>query len=236
VEKNEIKMRDPNETILDQFIQGLERELDLRNKIHISEQSQLETIGSILESYLKYFEDLKIKNIKHIKGLHPSVLLEFYKSTQIEEIVESVRKSLMELGIRFKQHKFPGSVVMFSCKNSTVPGLLDGRGYFLISFLSSFKSKGCSIKIECLRENQVIKVLDGKLESLSVVFWTGKSMNRTLLSPADPIEGEFIPDEDGILNVDLISSSGQNIKAKAEFSRSLNDGIILERITSVIRC
>lgn len=228
-------MENLNDGILAKFIENLEQELDLRNKIHTSEQSQLETITSILENYLKYFTDLKIKNTKYIRGLHPSVILEFYKATQLEEIIEASKKSLMELGIKFKQHKFPGSVVMISCKSSTVPDLLDGRGHFLISFQSPFKSKGCSIKIECLRENQVVKVLDGKLESLSLVFWTGNSMSNAFISPGETPDQRFESEEDGILSLDLVSSRGKVIKAKAQFSRSLNDGIILDKITSVVK-
>lgn len=229
-------MKSYSADILSDFIGKLEEELNIKNKIHKSEESQLQTIVSVFDNYLKYYCDLNPKGVRTIRGPHPSCIIEFYKNVDVEDVSACLRKSFMELGIRFKQHKFSGSLSMFSCKNNTVPGLLDGRGYFLVSFSDGFKGRGCSVKIECLRDNQVIKILDGKLENLTVVFWNGRGMSRSTFS-ASEIDPHIIPvcEETGLLNLELVSTNRKNIKAKAEFTKTLNDGIILERITSIDR-
>lgn len=230
--ESKLNMNDNN--ILSEFVERFEHEMNMRKKMTKSEEEQVASIGIVFENYIRYYSNLRIRSSKIIKGANPHYLMDFYKSEDVEEIMEALRKSFMELGVRFKHHRFSGSLGMFSCKNDTVPGLLEGRGYFLTSFSSGFKSRGPSIKIECLRENQVVKILDGKIDNLTLVYWNGRGMSRsTFLPRVNPTEDIDICEETGFLNVDLISTSKRNVVAKGEFTMTLNDGLILERITSL---
>lgn len=233
----EYKISMDQNNILAEFVERFEHEMNLRKKMHKSEEEQVVFIGNVFENYVRYYSDLKIRSSKTIKGANPHYIMDFYKSENVDDIMESLRRSFMELGVRFKQHRFSGSLNMFSCKNDTVPGLLEGRGYFLTSFSAGFKSRGPSVKIECLRENQVVKILDGKIDNLTLVYWNGRGMSRSTFMPdVNSLTGEVdICEDTGLLNVDLISTSRKRVVARGEFTRTLNDGLILERITSIDR-
>ena len=110
----------------------------------------------------------------------------------------------------------------------------------MFTFSEKFRSSGASIKIECLRENQVVKILDGKIDNLSLVFWNGRGMSRTFFNPLDEEQTkqalDLSDEENGIVSIELISNSGgKNLKVKGDFSVTLNDQLILKRITSVDR-
>lgn len=232
-------MENINDKIFSDFILNFEKNIEHKKKINFSEEDQLNLIEEVYSNYLKYFTTANIKSSTLIRGKHPHVVVDFLGSS-VDEIIQFTEKSFMELGIRFKKHRFQGSFPLFSAKNSTVPGLLHGRGYYMFTFSEKFRSKGCSIKIECLRENQIVKVIDGKIDNLSLVFWNGRGMSR---SSFDPLDDEQVKqamglsdEETGIVSIELISKrGGKNLKVKGDFSLSLNDELILKRITSIDR-
>jgi len=228
-----------NEKVVEDFLSKLQSELDHRKKVDLSEREQLDTIWEVLLNYLKYFSDINIKSPKIIGGKQPHIVFDL-PNTDVDKLISVMEKSLMELGVRFKRHRFQGSLPLFSAKNNTIPGLLHGRGYFLITFSTRFKKRGSTLKIECLRENQVVKVLDGKLDNLTLVYWNGSGMSRNSFDPICDKETkkamEFPDDETGYVTIDLVArKSGKNIKAVGDFSLTLNDELILERITSLAR-
>lgn len=228
-----------NEKVVDDFLSKIQSELEHKKKVDLSEREQLDAILDVVFNYLKYFSDLHIKSPKAINGKHPHVIFDL-PDTDVEELIVVMEKSLMELGIRFKRHRFQGSLPLFSAKNNTVPGLLHGRGYFLITFSTRFKKKGSNLKIECLRENQVVKVLDGKIDNLTLVYWNGSGMSRTAFDPICKEETkkamELPDDETGYVTIDLVArKKNKNLKAVGDFTLTLNDELILERITSLAR-
>ena len=232
-------MNSRNEKVADDFLSKLQSELEHRKKVDLSEKEQLDAIMEVILNYLKYFSDLHIKSPKTINGKHPHVIFDL-PDTEVDDLIEVMEKSLMELGIRFKRHRFQGSLPLFSAKNNTVPNLLHGRGYFLITFSTRFKKGGSSLRIECLRENQVVKVLDGKLDNLTLVYWNGSGMSRTSFDPICEEETkkaiDLPDDETGYVTIDLVARKGnKNLKAVGDFTLTLNDELILERITSLAR-
>ena len=232
-------MENLNNKVISDFLKKFENDIELKKKIIFSEQEQLEVIAEVYVNYVKYFTDENPKPITAIKGKHPHYILDF-PNTKIEDLILITEKSFMELGIRFKRHRFSGSLPLFSGKNSSIPGLLHGRGYFMFTFSEKFKSKGSCIKMECLRENQVVKVIDGKIDNLSLVFWNGRSMSRTCFDLIDDEQTKqalnLSDEENGIVSIELISNrGGKNLKVKGDFSVTLNDQLILKRITSIDR-
>ena len=232
-------MENINEKIFSDFILNFEKNIEHKKKINFSEEDQLSLIEEVYSNYLKYFTSVNIKSSTLIKGKHPHIVIDFCES-QVDEIITFTEKSLMELGVRFKRHRFHGSLPLFSAKNNTVPGLLHGRGYFMFTFSEKFRSKGSSIKIQCLRETQVVKIIDGKIDNLSLVFWNGRGMSRTCFDPLDDDQVrqalKLSDEETGIVSIELISRrGGKNLKVKGDFSVSLNDQLILKRITSIDR-
>jgi hypothetical protein len=232
-------MENINDRVVSDFISKFEKNIELQKKINLSEEDQLNVILDVYSNYLKYFSDLKIKSQSLIKGKHPHVIIDF-PNIDVEDLISRSEKAFMELGVRFKRHRFQGSLPILSAKNSTVPGLLHGRGYFMFTFSEKFRSSGSSLKIECLRENQVVKVLDGKIDNLSLVFWNGRGMSRTQFNPLDEDQTKQAMDlsdeENGIVSIELISNrGGKNLKVKGDFSVTLNDQLVLKRITSIDR-
>jgi len=226
-----------NDEIFGKFVETLQTTIDLKNKINTSEENQLDMLTEVVDNYLRYFLDLEIKETKRIRGSQPSSQIIFSSKISEDKLISVIEKSLMELGIRFKRHKSPGSLDFFTIRNNTVPGLLQGRGNCLITLQSRFRDKGPVIKMECLRENQVVKVLDGKMETLTIIFWNGRSMSKSSfhLEDSSCIDNAE-PDDSGLFNFELTSKNGQrNIRLKADFSLTLNGGFILERITSLDR-
>lgn len=229
------------EKVIDDFLSQIKSEIDHNKKVSLSEKEQLDSILEVILNYLKYFSEVNIKVPKVIGGKHPHVIFDL-PDTDVDNLMSIVEKSFMELGIRFKRHRFHGSLPLFSAKNNTVPGLLYGRGYFLLKFSTRFKNTGSSLKIECLRENQVVKVLDGKIDNLTLVYWNGTGMSRTFLDPICEDKKrkaiELPDDETGYVTIDLVSKKSgknKNIKAVGDFTLTLNDELILERITSLDR-
>ncbi len=224
--------------LVDDFLAKVESEIEHKKKVNFSEIEQLETILDVI-NYLRYFAEIDVKEPKIIGGKHPHLILDIPK-TDVDDLVHLVEKFLMELGIRFKRHRFQGSLPLLSAKNNTVPGLVYGRGYFLMTPSTKFKRKGSTLRIECLRENQVVKVLDGKLDNLTLVYWNGKGMSRMSFDPACEDEKkkaiEYPDDQTGFVTLDLVARKREkNLKAVGNFTLTLNDGLILERITSLAR-
>jgi|694.fasta_scaffold117739_3 hypothetical protein len=232
-------MENVNDKLISDFILKFEKDIEYKKKVNLSEEEQLDVILEVYSNYIKYFTDLSISSSTLIKGKHPHVVLDF-NNINVDELVSLTEKTFMELGIRFKRHRFSGSLPLISGKNASVPGLLHGRGYFMFTFSEKFRSLGSSIKIECLRENQVVKVLDGKIDNLSLVFWNGRGMSRTYFDPLDEEQTkqalDLSDEENGIVSIEMISNRGaKNLKVKGDFSVTLNDQLILKRITSVDR-
>ncbi len=225
--------------LVDDFLAKVESEIEHKKKVNLSEIEQLETILDIVLNYLRYFAEIDVKEPKIIGGKHPHLILDIPK-TDVDDLVPIVEKFLMELGIRFKRHRFQGSLPLLSAKNNTVPGLVYGRGYFLMTPSTKFKRKGSTLRIECLRENQVVKVLDGKLDNLTLVYWNGKGMSRMAFDPVCEDEKkraiEYPDDQTGLVTLDLVARKREkNLKAVGNFTLTLNDELILERITSLAR-
>ncbi len=232
-------MNKHHEKLVEDFLAKIETDLEYMKKVNFSETEQLETILDVIINYLRYFADIQVKEPKLIKGKHPHLILDL-PQTDADDIVRMVEKIFMEFGIRFKRHRFQGSLPLLSAKNSTVPGLVYGRGYFLVSPSTKFKKSGCTLRIECLRENQVVRILDGKLDNLTLVYWNGRGMSRMAFDPVCEEEKkkaiEYIGDQTGFVTLDLVSRKGnKNLKAVGDFTLTLNDELILERITSLDR-
>jgi hypothetical protein len=225
--------------LVDDFLAKIESELEHKKKLNLSEKEQLETIIEVITNYLRYFAEVDVKEPKLIRGKHPHVIIDAPK-TDVEDLISAVEKLFMELGIRFKRHRFQGSLSLLSAKNNTVPGLVYGRGYFLVTPSTKFKTTGSTLRIECLRENQVVKVLDGKLDNLTLVYWNGRGMSRMAFDPVCEDEKkkaiEYPDDQTGFVTLDLVARKKEkNIKAVGDFTLTLNDELILERITSLAR-
>jgi hypothetical protein len=139
------------------------------------------------------------------------------------------------LGISFKKHNFKGSLPLFSAKNNTVPGVIYGRGNFLVTLQTQSHKNSHLLKIECLTENQLIKVLDGNISNLTIVFWNGKGMSRSIfILPQEKIEKSL--DEENLFSLNLISAHPKNpYRITGQFYKSLNDSIVLDKITSIER-
>jgi len=228
-----------HEKLVDDFLAKVESEIEYKKKVNLSEIEQLETILDVVLNYLRYFADIEVKEPKVIGGKHPHLILDA-PQTDVEDLIPIVEKLFMELGIRFKRHRFQGSLPLLSSKNNTVPGLVYGRGYFLVTPSTKFKRSGSTIRIECLRENQVVKILDGKLDNLTLVYWNGKGMSRMAFDPVCEDEKkkaiEYPDDQTGFVTLDLVARKKEkNLKAVGDFSLTLNDELILERITSLAR-
>ena len=106
----------------------------------------------------------------------------------------------------------------------------------MISLVSRRSDHRIGLKLESLRENQIIRTLDCKFENLTLVVWNGKSMTRSTFT-SDPVNlEEKVPTEDGYFNLELISDSIKSpLKIKGDFSLSINKVLILERITEIAR-
>jgi hypothetical protein len=106
----------------------------------------------------------------------------------------------------------------------------------MISFVSRGSDYRLGIKLESLRENQVIRTLDAKLDNLTLVVWNGRSMSKSTFVSADVNLEEEMPTEEGFFNIELVSDSSKSpLKIKGDFSLSLSEGLILERITEIAR-
>ena len=231
-------MNSSNDKVISDFVSKFEMNLEHKRKVNFSEEEQIDAILEVYTNYIKYFSEVHIKHPTVIKGKHPYVILDFPEA-DVDKVMSLTEKSFMELGIRFKRHRFSGSLPIFSAKNNSVPGLLYGRGYFMLTFSRNFKRNGAHLKIECLRENQMVKVLDSKLNNLTLVYWNGTGMSRTTFNPGDDKNSKnqvSYPDDDGLVSIELISNrKGKNVKVRGDFSVTLNDEFILERITSIDR-
>ena len=228
-------MKSAKDSLLSTFIENFEKEIDLKGKIHISEHNQLAKIAESFQNYLSEMS-LEIKPVKVVGGNHPVAYFDFKKKVSDDTLINWVCEYFKSSSIAFRKHKFNGSYPLFSLKNNTIPGLVEGRGHSMISFVSRGSDYGIGIKLESLRENQVIRTLDAKLDNLTLVVWNGRSMSKSTFVSADVNLEEEMPTEEGFFNIELVSDSSKSpLKIKGDFSLSLSEGLILERITEIAR-
>ncbi len=228
-------MKSAKDSLLSTFIENFEKEIDLKGKIHVSEQNQLAKISESFQNYLLQIS-MDIKPTKVVGGNHPVVYFDFKKKVSDDAMIECVCDYFKSSSIAYRKHKFVGSYPIFSIKNNTVPGLVEGRGYSMISFVSRGSDLKIGVKLESLRENQIIRTLDGKFENLTLVVWNGRSMTKSTFTSAQINLEEEVPTDEGYFNLELISDSIKSpLRIKGDFSLSLNEGLILERITEIAR-
>ena len=223
-------------SLLVDFIEDFEKEIEMKSKIISSEKNQLVKIAREFEHFLNEIS-IDIKPTKVTEGDHPVAYIKFRKKLADQVIVELIEKFFRKFGSTFKKHKFKDCFPFFSLKNNSVPGLLEGRGYSLFSIVSQGPSDSLAVKIEFLKEHQIIKILDAKIDNLTVVLWNGKSMSRSLFVGENPlIDEDFVNQYDGLVNLELVSNAKTNtFKIKADFYLSVTEGLILEKITEIAR-
>lgn len=222
--------------VLGDFLENFKDEIDFKIKTNNSNEEQLLEISSILIEYLKYQDSFVLCDPKVVNSPSgPAVYLEIKKPSDPLQIIEEIEETLNCLGISFKKHNFKGSFPVFSAKNNTVPGVVFGRGNFSLTLQTQSHKNSHIVKIECLTENQLIKVLDGNISNLTIVFWNGKGMSRSsFILPLDKIKETL--DEENLLSLNLVSAHPKNpYKITGQFYKSLNDSIILDKITSIER-
>ena len=228
-------MKSGKDSLLSTFIENFEKEIDLKGKIHVSEHNQLAKIAESFQNYLLEIP-MDTKPTKVVGGNHPVAYFDFKKKISDDAMIECVCEYFKSSSIAYRKHKFNGSYPIFSIKNNTVPGLVEGRGYSMVSFVSRGSDLKIGIKLESLRENQIIRTLDGKFENLTLVVWNGRSMTKSTFTSAQINLEEEVPTDEGYFNLELISDSIKSpLRIKGDFSLSLNEGLILERITEIAR-
>jgi hypothetical protein len=228
-------MKSVKNSFLSTFIENFEKEIDLKEKIHASEHNQLAKIAESLQYNLLEFL-IEIKPAKVVGGNHPVAYFNFKEKFSEGTMIELLCEYFKSSSIAYRKHKFNGSYPIFSIKNNTIPDLVEGIGYSMISLVSRRSDHRIGLKLESLRENQIIRTLDCKFENLTLVVWNGKSMTRSTFT-SDPVNlEEKVPTEDGYFNLELISDSIKSpLKIKGDFSLSINKVLILERITEIAR-
>ena len=196
-------MKSAKDSLLSTFIENFEKEIDLKGKIHISEHNQLAKIAESFQNYLSEMS-LEIKPVKVVGGNHPVAYFDFKKKVSDDTLINWVCEYFKSSSIAFRKHKFNGSYPLFSLKNNTIPGLVEGRGHSMISFVS----RGSDYRI---------------------------GIKSTFVSSDVNLEEEM-PTEEGFFNIELVSDSSKSpLKIKGDFSLSLSEGLILERITEIAR-
>jgi hypothetical protein len=223
-------------SLLVDFIEDFEKEIEMKSKIISSEKNQLIKIAREFEHFLNEIP-IDIKPTKVTEGDHPVAYIKFRKKLSDQIIVEYIEKFFQKFGATSKKHKFKDCFPFFSLKNNSVPGLLEGRGYSLFSIVSQGTADSLAVKIEFLKENQIIRILDAKIDNLTLVLWNGRSMSRSLFVGENlEIDEDFVSQYDGIVNLELVSNAKTNpFKIKADFYLSTTEGLILEKITEIAR-
>jgi hypothetical protein len=222
--------------VLGEFLENFKEEMDFKKKTYSSNEEQLLEISKVLLEDLKYQSNFLIgepKLVDSSKG--PSVYVDVKDPQDSCKVFTGIEDSLKGLNISYKKHIFKGSLPIFSAKNNSVPGIVYGRGNFLITIQSQSHKNSYLLKIECLSENQLIKVLDGNIKNLTIVFWNGRGMSRSsFILPPESVEDNI--EEESFFSLDLVSSHPKNpYKITGQFYKTLNDSIILEKITSIER-
>lgn len=222
--------------VVENFLENFKEEIDLKIKTHNSNEEQLLEISKIFIEYLKYHDSFILGEQKVVNSANgPCSYIEIKSPEDSSVLLNGIQDSLIELGVNFKRHNFKGSLPLFSVKNSSFPGILYGRGSSLISLQSPTTKKTYILKIECLAENQLVKVLDGNIENLTIAFWTGKSVSRTIFRVSTDLIDDDI-EEERIFSLNLVSEHPKNpYKITGMFYKTLNDSLILDKITSINR-
>jgi hypothetical protein len=219
--------------LLTQFVENFEEEIHLKNKIESSHANQLAKMGILLENFL-YQSGLEIKPSKLASGPNPTLHVKFRRKLTEIKLLEVLKQFFIVNNINFKSHSSEGSLSMFSVKNDSVPGLLEGVGFSLFSIYSPSTTGFLGIKLEILVTNQIVKILDAGLENLSLLIWTGRTLKKsTFKSPFVNVDfsAEMRPD---VLDLEMISESKSNpIKIRANFTKSNLLGYTLEKILEI---
>lgn len=224
------------DSLLSDFIENFEKEIKFKEKMKLSDESQLKKISEVFESFFIEL-DVEIRPIKHVSGPNPSIFIDFEHEISDDQLISIIQSFFKKNSISFKKNKFPGCFPIYHGKNNTVPGLLDGRGFFMISIVSKNPQHKLGMKVECLRDSQVIRVLDSKLENLTLIVWNGRSMSKSSFCPAGDIllDEDFLTD-DGLYDFELVSKNNKSkMKVRGNFYLSETQGLILEKITSIGR-
>ena len=224
------------DNLISDFIENFEKEIKFKEKVNLSEESQLKKISELFEFFCNE-SNIEILPVKYVSGVNPAVFVDFVKKVEDDVLISFIQSFLKKYSVSFKKNKYLGCFPIYSAKNNTVPGLLDGRGFFMITVVSKNPQHKLGIKIECLRENQVIRILDSKLENLTLIVWNGRSMSRSsfCLPGEVSLDEEFLT-EDGLYGFELISrNSKSKMKVRGNFYLSETQGLILEKITSIGR-
>jgi len=216
--------------LLTGFVENFEEEIHLKNKIEMSHFSQVGKIGIQLENYL-FKIGMDLKPTKLAAGPNPTLHVKFRRKLSDSFLAETLIRFFVERGIKFKQHLHSGSFPLFTVKNDTVPGLLEGVGYSLFSIYSPSSSGFLGIKLEILTTNQIVKILDSKLANLTLLIWTGRTLKKSSFANTHNITEENNSD---FLDLELVSESKSNpIRIKANFTKSSLLGYTLEKILEI---
>lgn len=222
-----------NNNLLDGFLSNFETEFRHRQKLDKSDADQLVSMETIFRNYITEHSILVIQNIKFIKNPNPFLNFRFSNDTDIDIVISVFEKMLIELGIQYRKNRFFKSLPLFSIANNTIPGLPEGRGYSMIKFSDSIDNSAVYARVECLRENQIIKILDSRLDGLMLTWWNGNSMSRCTFKPKR-IDYIKLADINGIVKIPVISNrKNKNIEIVAEFQVSHSNSFTLKNILSV---
>jgi|LakMenE01Jun11ns_1017448.scaffolds.fasta_scaffold9829490_2 hypothetical protein len=216
--------------LLTGFVENFEKEIHFKNKVEMSHHSQIGKIGIQLENYFCQ-TGVELKPSKLAAGPNPTLHVKFRRKFSDSSLAKNLIEFFVENGIKFKQHVHSGSFPLFTIKNDTIPGLLEGVGYSLFSIYAPSPTGYLGIKLEILTPNQIVKILDSKLENLSLLIWNGRTLKKSTFEFTPDIETEF---SSAVLDLELISASKSNpIRIRANFTKSSLLGYTLDKILEI---
>lgn len=216
--------------LLTAFVDNFEAEIHFKNKIEASHYSQVGKIGLQLENYL-HQSGIELKPTKLSIGSNPTAHIKFRRKLSDSVLSEILMEFFRVHKIDFKKHQHPGSLPLFTIRNDTVPELLEGVGHSLFSIYAPSPNSYLSIKLEVLDPNQIVKILDSKLENLSLLIWNGGSLKKFTFGFTRDTSAEL---DTEILDLELISESKLNpIRIRANFTKSSLLGYTLEKILEI---
>jgi len=219
--------------LLTGFVEKFKEEIHFKNKIEMSHYSQIGKMGMQIENYL-YQSGMDLKPTKLAAGPNPTLYVKFRRKFSDSFLQETLIKFFVGNGIKFKQHLHSGCFPLFTVKNDSVPGLLEGVGYSLFSIYSPSSTGYLGIKVEMLTTNQIVKILDSKLENLTLLIWTGRTLKKSIFVFTEDIIKISSEIDSDILNLEMISESKSNpIRIKANFTKSSLLGYTLEKILEI---
>ena len=121
-------------SLLVDFIDDFEKEIEMKSKIISSEKNQLIKIAREFEHFLNEIA-IDIRPTKVTEGDHPVAYIKFSKKRSDQVIVEMIEKFFRKFGATFKKHKFKDCFPFFSLKTILFRVYLkEGDILFLVSF------------------------------------------------------------------------------------------------------